>query len=66
MTRELLDERLLAFDLDRLGAAIDPERDLAFAYLGLQTLYDRYLLRWATAGSKCRRPSGCAWPWASR
>ena len=41
---ELLDEKLLQFDLDRLGAALKPERDLQFDYLGLQTLYDRYFL----------------------
>jgi len=41
---ELLDERLAQFDLARLGAALQPERDLQFDYLGLQTLYDRYFL----------------------
>ena len=41
---QLLDERLLQFDLDRLGAALQAERDLQFDYLGLQTLYDRYFL----------------------
>jgi ribonucleoside-diphosphate reductase alpha chain len=41
---ELLDEKLLQFDLKRLGAALKPERDLSFDYLGLQTLYDRYFL----------------------
>ena len=41
---ELLDERLAQFDLARLGAALKPERDLQFDYLGLQTLYDRYFL----------------------
>jgi ribonucleoside-diphosphate reductase alpha chain len=41
---ELLDGRLLQFDLARLGAALKPERDLQFDYLGLQTLYDRYFL----------------------
>ncbi|MCW2962560.1 MAG: ribonucleoside-diphosphate reductase, alpha subunit, partial [Thermoleophilia bacterium] len=35
---------LLEYDLDRLAAAIDPTADLDFDYLGLQTLYDRYLL----------------------
>lgn len=35
---------LLGFDLDRLGAALEPERDGLFRYLGLQTLYDRYLV----------------------
>jgi len=41
---ELLDERLQQFDLVRLGAALKPERDLKFDYLGLQTLFDRYFL----------------------
>ncbi|WP_219216148.1 ribonucleoside-diphosphate reductase subunit alpha [Variovorax boronicumulans] len=41
---ELLDEKLLQFDLPRLGAALKAERDLQFDYLGLQTLYDRYFL----------------------
>jgi ribonucleoside-diphosphate reductase alpha chain len=40
----MLDPELAAFDLERLAAAIRPERDLDFAFLGLQTLYDRYLL----------------------
>ena len=41
---ELLDEKLLQYDLSRLGAALKAERDLKFDYLGLQTLYDRYFL----------------------
>ncbi|MEX8494472.1 ribonucleoside-diphosphate reductase subunit alpha [Sphaerotilus sp.] len=41
---ELLDERMAQFDLVRLGAALKPERDMNFDYLGLQTLYDRYFL----------------------
>ncbi|MCM0608945.1 MAG: ribonucleoside-diphosphate reductase subunit alpha [Ideonella sp. WA131b] len=41
---ELLDDKLLQFDLVRLGAALKAERDLQFDYLGLQTLYDRYFL----------------------
>ena len=41
---ELLDEKLLQFDLTRLGGALKAERDLQFDYLGLQTLYDRYFL----------------------
>jgi len=41
---QLLDDRLLQFDLQRLGQALKPERDLRFDYLGLQTLYDRYFL----------------------
>lgn len=39
-----LDPRLADFNLDKLSTAIDPSRDLFFNYLGLQTLYDRYLL----------------------
>jgi ribonucleoside-diphosphate reductase alpha chain len=41
---ELLDDKLLQYDLPRLAAALKPERDLQFDYLGLQTLYDRYFL----------------------
>jgi len=41
---QLLDDRLLQFDLVRLGRALKPERDRRFDYLGLQTLYDRYFL----------------------
>ena len=41
---EILDKELQAFDLARLAAAIKPERDHQFQFLGLQTLYDRYFL----------------------
>jgi len=41
---ELLDARMAQFDLAKLGAALNAERDLQFDYLGLQTLYDRYFL----------------------
>ncbi|EIJ35309.1 ribonucleoside-diphosphate reductase, alpha subunit [Thiothrix nivea DSM 5205] len=41
---ERLADDLKNYDLDKLGAAIKPERDLQFTYLGLQTLYDRYFL----------------------
>ncbi len=33
------------YDLDDLSAYIKPERDLQFNYLGIRTLYDRYLLK---------------------
>jgi ribonucleoside-diphosphate reductase alpha chain len=33
------------YDLDELTAYIKPERDLQFNYLGIKTLYDRYLLK---------------------
>jgi ribonucleoside-diphosphate reductase alpha chain len=42
---ELLDPELSRFDLGRLAAALKPERDLQFQFLGLQTLYDRYFLQ---------------------
>jgi ribonucleoside-diphosphate reductase alpha chain len=41
---ELLAPNLQDYDLDRLGKALLPERDLQFTYLGLQTLYDRYFI----------------------
>jgi ribonucleoside-diphosphate reductase alpha chain len=41
----MLNPELALFDLARLGAALKPERDLQFQYLGFQTLYDRYLLQ---------------------
>ena len=39
-----LDPELARFDLPRLGAALEADRDLAFDFLGMQTLYDRYFL----------------------
>ncbi len=41
---ELLDPELARYDLKRIAAALKPERDLSFQFLGLQTLYDRYFL----------------------
>ncbi|MBQ24128.1 ribonucleoside-diphosphate reductase subunit alpha, partial [Alcanivorax sp.] len=41
---ELLSPQLAEYDLDKLGAALDGNRDLQFSYLGLQTLYDRYFI----------------------
>lgn len=40
----LIDPKLGQFNLQELGTALKPDRDLQFQYLGLQTLYDRYLL----------------------
>ena len=40
----LLDSELSRYDLPKLAAAIKPERDKKFTYLGLQTLYDRYFI----------------------
>ncbi|MEO6960133.1 MAG: ATP cone domain-containing protein, partial [Burkholderiaceae bacterium] len=40
----LLDRKLAQFDLPKLAAALNAQRDQQFNYLGLQTLYDRYFL----------------------
>lgn len=39
-----LDAELRTFDLDLIASALVPDRDSYFPYLGLQTIYDRYLL----------------------
>ena len=36
--------RLREYDLDSLAAELDPTADLEFDFLGVQTLYDRYLI----------------------
>lgn len=41
---EHVHENLMTFDLDKLAAALKPERDHQFTYLSLQTLYDRYFI----------------------
>jgi len=43
---EMLDPILKGFDLQKLGEAIDHDRDYQFTYLGLQTLYDRYFIHY--------------------
>lgn len=42
---ELLDTRMLDFDLQALADAIMIERDDLFDYMGMKTLYERYFLR---------------------
>lgn len=41
---ERLNPDMLNYDLDKLAAALDPVADMDFDYLGIQTLYDRYLI----------------------
>jgi ribonucleoside-diphosphate reductase alpha chain len=41
---ERLSPKLLSYSVDRLAEALDPSADLDFDYLGIQTLYDRYLI----------------------
>ncbi len=44
ITMRRLDPRLAEFDLARISTALDPFADLQFDYIGIQTLYDRYLI----------------------
>ena len=39
-----LNPRLLDYDLAKLSAVLDPSADLEFDFLGIQTMYDRYLI----------------------
>lgn len=39
-----LSSSLLEYDIDKLANALDPSADLDFEYLGIQTLYDRYMI----------------------
>ena len=52
--KRLNPELLDLYDLDKLAEAFDPTADLDFDYLGIQTLYDRYLIVDKT-GDKHRR-----------
>ncbi len=40
----IINPKLLDFDLKKISEALKPERDSKFKYLGLQIVYDRYLL----------------------
>jgi ribonucleoside-diphosphate reductase alpha chain len=48
-------ELLERYDLDRLANAFDPSADLDLDYLGIQTLYDRYLIVDKTGNGTPRR-----------
>jgi ribonucleoside-diphosphate reductase alpha chain len=52
--KRLNPELLEKYDIEKLVAALDPGADLDFDYLGIQTLYDRYLII-----DKVQRPSRC-------
>ncbi len=39
-----LSPELLKYDLQKIADALQPSRDLLFNYLGIQTIYDRYLI----------------------
>ena len=40
----ILNKNLLSYKLEKLSKMLDPTSDMDFDYLGIQTLYDRYLL----------------------
>jgi ribonucleoside-diphosphate reductase alpha chain len=42
--KRLHPDLLVKYDIDKLCEAFDPTADLDFDYLGIQTLYDRYLI----------------------
>ena len=42
---KIYDERLLSFDLDFLASKLDFSQDAIFKYIGVQTLYERYLVK---------------------
>lgn len=44
ITYKRLDPKLKEFDLEKISKALDLKRDLQFTYLGIQTVYDRYLI----------------------
>ena len=44
VTIERLSPKLLGYQIDKLAEALDPSADLDFDYLGIQTMYDRYLV----------------------
>ena len=49
VTAGILDKRMLEYDLEALSEALDPSRDDLLQYIGIQTLYERYLIK---VGSK--------------
>ena len=42
---KIYDERLLSFDLEFLASKLDFSKDAIFKYIGVQTLYERYLVK---------------------
>lgn len=55
---EMLDKRLLDFDLKALSEKLNLERDKLFKYLGIQILADRYFIR---SSSKIMEAPQCFW-----
>ncbi|SDJ19504.1 ribonucleoside-diphosphate reductase class II [Halovenus aranensis] len=54
---DLLDERLVdRFDLEDLADYLDPDRDEAFEYMAMETLYQRYFLKTEQNGEHLELP----------
>ncbi len=51
---ERLSPDLTSYDLENMADALDPSADLDFEFLGVQTLYDRYLIVDKTGGRPVR------------
>jgi ribonucleoside-diphosphate reductase alpha chain len=58
ISRGHLDEKLAGYDLERLAAALRPDRDLQFQFLGLQTLSERYFIK---DGERCAELPQAFW-----
>tara|TARA_R100000008_G_scaffold71036_1_gene48767 strand:- start:2497 stop:4938 length:2442 start_codon:yes stop_codon:yes gene_type:complete len=52
----IVDPKLAEFDLKKISESIDTQRDLSWKYLGIQTIYDRYLLH--IDGRRMESPQG--------
>ena len=50
-----LDKGMLNYDIAKLSSLLDPTSDLDFDFLGIQTLYDRYLIVDKTSTQQHRR-----------
>ena len=55
-----LDPRLAEYDLRELASALDPFADLQFDFIGIQTLYDRYLIHAQETRNGTEAPAGSA------
>jgi hypothetical protein len=63
---ELLDPRLADFDLARLGQALRADATCSSATWACRRSTTAISCTSAASASSCRRPSSCAWRWASR
>ena len=52
----IVDAKLAEFDLKKISESINTQRDLNWKYLGIQTIYDRYLLH--IDGRRMESPQG--------